>query len=482
MSTKSNGSNDLKYILLPTVETHRREPKFQPWYRERFKMKYPCHMNTKNWRFVKDGLDDFRDGLPPPHDDIMLEPEKGPGPVIFSQKRRVKASVCNPRSRLEGHQLFFSRMLPTVEKRRQLIDYYIANLLDRPMAFFPHFQQVLSAKMYEQIRSLLEGELSRVIEEEQEFFAVDSQDFFSPSTSLPATAFDNSDQGQTASKQPGEETNLGASEEVEVKKETRRPGLTTIVYDDSGKAWDSVEYEKKLKNPYRWFIENQKRMQTYKGPTREEIAVSTMESHLRKVAEHFCGWLYSLGGETNFDIDPAVVRNLFSTAYDTKPSLDVPIKLVQMTRLPVDLREGTKETMLVEPEERTPTFAKSYTSSKLSASKKLTSQSFDATQPRKYRYGAWYLPTNLWQRSLVTESLKDPKKLKAEREDATRIREEETNAYLAPMRGVDAFKDYLTDRKVPRLPKLITDVEQYRRDHPPEPSKPTIGIRRKDTS
>ncbi len=42
-------------------------------YRERFKMKYPCHMNTKNWKFVKDGLDDFRDGLPPSHDDIMLE-------------------------------------------------------------------------------------------------------------------------------------------------------------------------------------------------------------------------------------------------------------------------------------------------------------------------------------------------------------------------------------------------------------------------
>ena len=64
--------------------------------------------------------------------------------MIFSQKRRVKASVCNPRSRLEDHQLFFSRMLPTAEKRRQLIDYYIANLLERPMAFFPHFQQVLS--------------------------------------------------------------------------------------------------------------------------------------------------------------------------------------------------------------------------------------------------------------------------------------------------------------------------------------------------
>ena len=36
-------------------------------------MKYPCNVNTKNWKFVKDGLDDFRDGLPPSHDDIILE-------------------------------------------------------------------------------------------------------------------------------------------------------------------------------------------------------------------------------------------------------------------------------------------------------------------------------------------------------------------------------------------------------------------------
>jgi len=36
-------------------------------------MKYPVNINTKNWKFVKDGLDDFRDGLPPPHDDIILE-------------------------------------------------------------------------------------------------------------------------------------------------------------------------------------------------------------------------------------------------------------------------------------------------------------------------------------------------------------------------------------------------------------------------
>ncbi|CAF4367049.1 unnamed protein product, partial [Adineta steineri] len=69
-------------------------------------------------------------------------------------------------------------------------------------------------------------------------------------------------------------------------------------------------------------------------------------------------WLYDLGGESNFDIDPAVVRNLFSTAYDTKPSLDVPIKIVQMTRIPPELREGVHDTMIAGSKEEKPTFSK----------------------------------------------------------------------------------------------------------------------------
>jgi len=44
--------------------------------------------------------------------------------------------------------------------------------------------------------------------------------------------------------------------------------------------------------------------------------------------------------------------------------------------------------------------------------------------PRKYRYGAWYLPKNLWRRSLTTEELRDPDEIKAELEDETRKREE----------------------------------------------------------
>jgi hypothetical protein len=93
------------------------------------------------------------------------------------------------------------------------------------------------------------------------------------------------------------------------------------------------------------------------------------EARLRDAAEQFCNWLHDLGGETKDDIDPAVVRNLFSTAYDTKPALSAPIKIVEMTRvniiliflfliffflsqIPQELREGAQDTMIAEPEQR----------------------------------------------------------------------------------------------------------------------------------
>lgn len=51
-----------------------------PWYRERLRNKYSKDVNPilnhKNWTFVKNGLDDFRDGMPPDpgHGKLILRP------------------------------------------------------------------------------------------------------------------------------------------------------------------------------------------------------------------------------------------------------------------------------------------------------------------------------------------------------------------------------------------------------------------------
>ena len=47
-------------------------------------------LNTKDWTFVKDGLDDFRDGLPPPaHDSDIIQVLSL---VILSNESRIFCS------------------------------------------------------------------------------------------------------------------------------------------------------------------------------------------------------------------------------------------------------------------------------------------------------------------------------------------------------------------------------------------------------
>jgi hypothetical protein len=72
---------NLKYVMLPRIEDKPKEIKPQPWYRERMREKYLTKnpnnkeklFNPKEWVFIKDGLDDFRDGLPPSHDSILIK-------------------------------------------------------------------------------------------------------------------------------------------------------------------------------------------------------------------------------------------------------------------------------------------------------------------------------------------------------------------------------------------------------------------------
>jgi hypothetical protein len=67
--------------------------------------------------------------------------------VLLSEHRRVKATASNVHQRLKEDQIYFSRELPAAEKRRQTIEKHISALLDHPMAFFSHFNEMLSPEV-----------------------------------------------------------------------------------------------------------------------------------------------------------------------------------------------------------------------------------------------------------------------------------------------------------------------------------------------
>lgn len=77
---KRQAKMSLNYVMLPSID-NTKEVQPKPWYKEKYKQKYLNKTNKnreriidpKSWTFVKDGLDDFRDGFPPPHDDILIK-------------------------------------------------------------------------------------------------------------------------------------------------------------------------------------------------------------------------------------------------------------------------------------------------------------------------------------------------------------------------------------------------------------------------
>ena len=49
-----------------------------------------------------------------------------------------------------------------------------------------------------------------------------------------------------------------------------------VVYDDDGNQWNAEEYDRKQRNPYRWYIEKQRQKQRAKGPSQDEQAAAAM--------------------------------------------------------------------------------------------------------------------------------------------------------------------------------------------------------------
>jgi len=61
------------------------------------------------------------------------------------------------------------------------------------------------------------------------------------------------------------------------------------------------------------------------------------DEEVKSVTQQFCEWVASLGGDSN-NIDEATITSLFSSGYETKPALSVPIQVMELANVPPELR------------------------------------------------------------------------------------------------------------------------------------------------
>jgi len=149
-----------------------------PWYRERLRNKYSKDVNPilnhKNWTFVKNGLDDFRDGMPPdPGHDWVVRPKRGPEPALLTGKKEpARPKLSAPRSdltrKLNSEELYYSKQIPAADRRRRRVKELEANLLGHPLALFPTLENGLSPELYEEIVDILEPDLLDMSDSETE--------------------------------------------------------------------------------------------------------------------------------------------------------------------------------------------------------------------------------------------------------------------------------------------------------------------------
>eukprot|EP00795_Rhopilema_esculentum_P000965 gene966-10731_t len=299
-------------LLVPTKDKSR--IRHQPWYKERLQTKYCKPVNKKDWKprltasswtFIKDGLDDFRDGKPPPvNSDLVIKGSKGLEPNLFGIdsdcQRKPKQMIAK---HLPKEEVVYQKQLPQQYRRRKRIEDIEKALLEHPLALFPHFEESVPPELFEEIVELLDPAMNLADEESQS----------------------------------AQRSELGGQDSKSTTSDIFEAGRSYSRELCSGYR-DAIETAKK--NQYKWLqeqveVNREERIRAMKK--RQESP--TQETGIDDVTKEFCDWVRNLGGKTN-NIEESTIYSLFASGYETKPALSVPIHVVELTNVPPELRTG----------------------------------------------------------------------------------------------------------------------------------------------
>ncbi|PAA71295.1 hypothetical protein BOX15_Mlig005114g1 [Macrostomum lignano] len=419
-------------LLLVTTESDKKKQNI-PWYKERINLKYskatgpgnPGKVNVgKDWVFVKDGLDDFRDGLPPITEGsvVIRNPNAGLGPALKSHNTGatpIKQSVNDGRYTKE--EICFSKQTPLQRKQRQHISELEYGLVQHPLALYPHLEESVPPEVYDDIVDLLDPEMT-LLETE----GVDE-----------ATLLSADGQHQASTRH----------QEVQTSADSNGSGGATGERAKSSKSADGRHF-------YSWIKKREEAAATAAGRDadarpRQEPA---KDPHIEKVTKDFCEWVASLGGEAN-NIEESTVMSLFASGYETKPALSVPIHVVELTSIPPELRQNIALPPQRHQDREEAEMEREYL-------RRLGKEAGDSTDPgwMKFRYGAWYLEPETWRKLPAGQLLEDPEERKDTKQLEARQRAQEMNETLSSLHGARSFIDFMK-KKDTRKPEFLTQVE-----------------------
>jgi len=373
----------------------------QPWYEERLKRKYEKKptLIASSWTFIKDGLDDFRDGRPPSIDSsIIIKGNKGFKPNIHGtcsfDGSEPKQSL--PR-RISKEDAVYSKTVPQHRKRKERITTVENHLLDHPLALYSHLEESVPPDLFEDIVDLLDPSLTL---KEKDIIEDDDAEFsFTPPL-----------------------VNIHVKSDISLKKETCSGyGKAIINSQKKSKAFSDEEVVKEEKNRV----------------NKKKVAQPQL-TKIETVTKDFCDWVSDLGGESN-NIEESTISTLFASGYETKPTLSVPVHVVELTNVPPELRAddiSTENDANILTDNKNENYTPSWV---------------------KVKFGAWYLNPKTWKSRKFNEPLKDPKEVDGKKMPEAKERSKELDKILSTLHGAKAFRSFV-DKKGTRKPKFLEGV------------------------
>lgn len=454
-----------KYDLALVNTVTKKPVKPQLWYKERLQTKYIKKLkpgermnnnNTVNWIFMKDGLDDFRDGLPPAvQGSDFLKSEKGPGPNIngdINKNSTVKQPAA--RKRLSRYQTYYSRCSPQQQQRRDYINEVEQGLLKHPLALYPHLEESVAPER----KTMLFNRLKKL--GDVNLKSIDQIKIFEDIVDLLDPQFNCNDLQDLELDLLEEEEEKEISDSSSyVSRPSSRKVPTRQSVDTTSTTVREVDLQQP-KNPYRWLPRKETKKDGKRGSKEKESTLwpsaASEEEHIKKVTQDFCDWVADLGGESN-NIEESTITSLFASGYETKPALSVPIHVVELTNVPQELRLSAA----IPP----PPPQKQSIVDHAEPPDAEQAQGEEGTyQPSwvKFKYGAWYLNPRTWKKMDVNEPLMDPKQIKDQEMSEAKKKSNTLNQELASMHAAKAFSDFIT-KKGCRKPEFLVEVSEIQR-------------------
>ncbi|XP_072263201.1 protein FAM47E [Pyxicephalus adspersus] len=400
MSSLAEGKND-------------QQPR-HPWYKERLHRKFLKETNHKlnlsgalnchQWRFLPKGVDDFRDGYPASSDTTNV-PSTGVHLPILQDSVHTLKPVKKPK-RFTVQQSCYSKLLPLQQQRREYIAEIEYGLTQHPLALYPHLEDGIPPQLFEDIVEILDPEMR----------------LKSPSGSDDAIPEDQEEDVITPAKE------LQETQSVKSREASTR--LSTM------------SEQSRVKNPYTWIAKQEEPVKEEKRSKIPKPLAPALDESVKQVTKDFCDWVTSLARET-CSVNEATIFSLFASGYDTKPTLSIPIHVVELNNVPAELRMSVG----VSPQQ--------------DITKSLSMEQFKEVMHSpgwvKSRYGAWYLDPKTWKKQKANEPLKDPAMENMEKGIHSKTKLSQKDEELLQLHGTSAFKEFI-EKKGYRKPEFLNKI------------------------